>query len=118
MKEKKKSKKNDKIMVSKKSIIAIVAIVVLLFVGAIAGIYAYFIDSDSKTNVFTVGNVKIKLTETNFSQSGAVSDVIPGQTINKNPQIQNTGKNSAYVYMEVIVPKESYTHNGTTVTGQ
>ena len=41
----------------------ILAALVLLLVVAVGGAIAYFTDTDTKTNTFTIGNVDISLTE-------------------------------------------------------
>ena len=90
----------------------------ILLVFAIAGIMAYLTDTDSKINVFTVGDVDITLTETNFNSSQPMANIAPGQVIQKNPAISNTGANPAYVYMKVTIPKEGFTDkNGNSITG-
>ncbi len=92
-------------------------LLMILLVFAIAGIAAHLTDSDSKINVFTVGDVDILLTETNFDSSQPMEKITPGQVIQKNPAISNVGANAAYVYMEVTIPKESFTDiYGNTIT--
>jgi len=99
-----------KILSNKKVIIAISLILVLLISGTIA----YIISGDSDDNIFTVGNVKINLSEPlwtpNFDSDGdgkndTLIDVLPTQIIPKNPTITNTGFNNAFVYMMIEVPK-------------
>mgnify|MGYP004643770801 CR=1 FL=1 len=47
----------------KKKLTAIALVVALLAVAVIGGTLAYFTDTDSAKNTFTVGNVKIDLIE-------------------------------------------------------
>ena len=55
---------------SKKKSIAVA--VVLLLVLVIGGMLAYFTDTDTATNVFTLGdNIEISLHETNWSNGGS-----------------------------------------------
>ena len=89
-------KKNRKNII----IIIITIVIVLLITG---GIYAYLTDRDQATNVFTQGSVKISITEPNWNQTNG-EDIRPGNTINKDPQINNIGKNEAYVYIKVEQP--------------
>ena len=62
-----------------------------LCLAVLGGVSAYLTDYDKADNQFTVGKVEIELEE-------------PGKEIEKDPQIQNTGVNDAFVYMEVTVP--------------
>ena len=63
---------------------------------SVSGICAYFTDTDSAVNNFTVGEVKIDLDEPSFP-TPPPEDVPPGGEVEKDPQVENTGKNSAYV---------------------
>ena len=92
---------------------SILTAVVLLLVILIGGMIAYFTDTESITNKFTLGNVDITLTEPNWSttdsNNNGVPDVAeqlsPGQTIAKNPTVtvESTSK-SAYLFMTVEIP--------------
>ncbi len=73
---------------------------VLVATIAIGSTLAYFTDRDSKTNVFTVGNVSIELNE-DFEQGATL---IPGVDIEKKPTITNTGKNDAWVWATIAIP--------------
>lgn len=89
-------KKNSK----KKVVLSVCLAAALLITGAVAFMTA----TDSADNVFTVGNVKIDLTEPNWDETKA-EDIISGQVIAKDPTVTNTGANNAYVYVMVEVPK-------------
>lgn len=73
---------------------------------------AFFTDGDEKNNELTVGNVTIDFSEPNWNpnrddDNDGVPDkdeAIPEQEIPKDPQITNTGKNRAFVFMKVTVP--------------
>lgn len=91
----------------------ILAAVVLLFVFIVGGAIAYFTDTDNATNIFTIGNVDITLTEPNWDTTDqdsnnvpdASQDLMPGQTIAKDPTINNVStSNPAYVFAKVQVP--------------
>lgn len=84
---------------SKKSLILVVSLVLALTMG-LGGTLAFFTDRDSETNIFTVGNVDIDLTE-DFEQG---AELVPGKEIEKKPVITNVGNNDAYVWMTVAVP--------------
>jgi len=84
----------------KKALLSVCLAAALLITGAVAFMTA----TDSADNVFTVGNVKIDLTEPNWDETKA-EDIISGQVIAKDPTVTNTGANNAYVYVMVEVPK-------------
>ena len=74
---------------------------VLVAALAIGGTLAYLTDRDAKTNVFTVGNVDITLND-DFVQG---SQLIPGVDIKKDVTVTNTGKNDAWVWVEIAIPQ-------------
>ena len=93
----------------KKKIFAI-ALAASIAVLAIAGTsMAYFTDVEEATNVFTAGNVDIKLTYSGSDVDGdddnsdndvlkvEDNDVYPGQTFVRNATITNIGSEDAYV---------------------
>ena len=57
----------------KKKITAIFLCVALLAIAIVGASLAYFTDTDSATNTFTVGNVKIDLIESRFHRQGSGS---------------------------------------------
>lgn len=85
----------------------LIAAFVLALVLSIGGVLAYFSDTETKTNTFTVGSVRIELNETAWDATGqtAAGSVLPNQIIDKDPTIKNTGKNAAYVFIKVSIPK-------------
>lgn len=102
--------------------------VIILAAIAISGTIAYLIDSDSATNVFTMGNVVIKLNEQQRSENGGLENFEPNKDLmplvgnitqvddqglpkadsfqDKIVTVTNTGKSDAYVRVYVGVPKE------------
>ena len=98
-------------MNKKKTIIAAVVLLAVLVVG---GAIAYFTDTESKTNTFTIGNVDMTLTEdswdaladTNNNELPDVAeDMMPGESVTKDPTINNVStKNPAFVFAKVEVP--------------
>ena len=94
----------------------------ILGVVAISGIFAYLTDVEVAQNVFVVGNVDIELLEPawdteadpTLDQDGDTipdfaQDVVPGQVIEKDPQVKNIGKNDAYVFVNVAIPRAQFT---------
>lgn len=95
-------------------------IISLLLIGAIliGGAFAFLTAQDSKTNVFTIGNIKIELWE-NFDANldgtteeydathktvTATGNIVPGTTVKKEPFVKNTSNNPCRLYMTVKVP--------------
>ena len=95
----------------KKKTILVAAIAVMLVAAlVVGGTLAYFTDTKSADNVFTMGNVAIKLDETKVggtdgerTTKGNTYAVYPGQTVTKDPIVHNTGKNAAYIRATVNV---------------
>lgn len=81
------------------------ALAICMVATLVAGMsLAYFTDTESKTNTFTVGNVDITLTEPNWKGDTSEDDVrlIPSREIPKDPTItvaQTSQK--AYTFMKV-----------------
>lgn len=94
----------------KKSILMAAIAVMLVAVLVVGGTLAYFTDTKSADNTFTVGDVKIKLDESNVNDpngdrvtSNEYTDVFPGIQYKKDPIVTNTGKNDAYVRAVVTI---------------
>ena len=110
-----------------KKVKAILAGVSTVVVIGVAGIVAYFADTDTATNTLTIGNVTIDLQEPTWEAAVAdktngdknnnnipdyAENLAPNATAAKDPQIENTGSKNAYVYLKVTVPvKEVITAN-------
>ena len=73
---------------------------VLIACMVAGGSLAYLTDRDSVANVFTVGDVRIELTE-DFAQGATLT---PGVDIKKEPIIKNTGINDAWVWAQIAFP--------------
>lgn len=93
-------------MNAKKKILA-VALAASMAVLAVGGSsLAYFTDTDSADNVFTVGNIDVVLTEPNWDKEGEAEaeDMYPGEPVAKDPTVTNTGANPAVVRIKVTLP--------------
>ena len=98
----------------KKKIISLCLVVALGATAVIGGTLAYFTDTDTETNKFTVGNVKIDIVEKGEKDGQEVDwaeadkELIPGtSTVNnvkKSVTVKNVGANDAYMWIEVWVP--------------
>lgn len=91
---------------TKKKIVSLCLAAVLVVMAIAGATVAYFTDTKSAENTFTMGNVQIKLDETNVNDpEGArvtantygIDKVYPGATLTKDPVVHNTGKNPAYI---------------------
>jgi len=92
-----------------------------------SGILAYLTDTDTASNKFTIGEVKIDLQEPTWDAADDTNDndipdyaetLVPNATIEKDPLVENTGSNDAYIYLKVTVPAKSLVTaeaNGTLV---
>lgn len=107
----------------KKKILSLCLVLALGATAIIGGTLAYFTDTDDAVNTFTTGNVEIDLTEAvvkadvdgNLIDSGARQDIgksedsydygklYPGQTVFKDPTIENTGSEDAYIAAVITV---------------
>ena len=94
----------------KKKITAIFLCVALVAIAIVGASLAYFTDTKTATNTFTMGDVKIKLDETNVNDPtgdrtivGNDYNVYPGAVVTKDPAVHNTGKNAAWIRAKVEV---------------
>lgn len=86
----------------KKKIMALCLAACLAAVAVVGGTLAYFTDSEEAENVFTVGDVSIKLTEPSWNADGEESiDVYPGEALPKDPTVTNEGANPCFVRIKV-----------------
>lgn len=91
----------------KKKITAIFLCVALVAIAIVGASLAYFTDTKTAENTFTMGDVKITLDEANANGEGRVTsneyNVYPGAVVAKDPTVHNTGKNAAWIraYVEV-----------------
>lgn len=88
---------------TKKKIVSLCLAAVLVVMAIAGATMAYFTDTDKADNKFTVGNVKIDLTEPKWESSGKVDapDVYPGEPLAKDPTVKNVGKNPCFVRIKV-----------------
>lgn len=86
---------------NKKNLAIAIIAVGLVCALAVGFISAYFTDVETKTNVFTVGNIDIELLEPNWNEP---TNIMPEQEFAKDPHVTNVGSNDAYVFIEVEVP--------------
>lgn len=102
----------------KKKVLMLTSVVLVLGLASL-GIMAYLTDQESKTNVFTVGDIDITLdeevgvigegevddvTDNDGNITGAAySGIMPGDKLQKEVTVENTGSNDAYVRVIVTL---------------
>ena len=99
----------------KKKITALCLCVALLAIAVVGASLAYFTDTDNAKNTFTVGNVKIDLIEQEKTNEGLKDftqdkTLVPGKSndgnaVSKIVTVENTGKNDAWVWVELRIPQ-------------
>lgn len=103
----------------KKKTLALLLVLVMIFGISVGGTIAYLTDKEAVTNTFTVGNVKIKLTETKIENGVATGDriqgsatetvgnqyhLLPGLSYKKDPMVTIVeGSEESYIRMIVTV---------------
>ena len=88
----------------KKKVLTIALAVALVAIMLTGASLAFFTDTtETKENVFTVGNVEITLTEDSWEASGSVDapEVYPGERLAKDPVVTNDGANPCFVRIKV-----------------
>ena len=87
----------------KKKITAIFLCVALVAIAVVGASLAYFTDTESAENTFTVGNVKIELTEPKWDEVGSkdAETVYAGEPLAKDPTVENIGNNPCFVRIKV-----------------
>lgn len=99
------AKENNKKKNMKPILIAGAAVACL----GIAGVSAYFTDAAKITNTFTVGKVDVTPDEPGWTPP---ENIVPNQEFNKNPEVTNSGKNDAYIFLQVKIPKANVAYAG------
>ena len=86
-----------------KKILALVLVICLAMAIGVGATLAYFTADDTAKNEFTVGNVKIDLTEPKWDENGSkeAPEVYPGEALAKDPTVTNTGKNPCFLRIKV-----------------
>lgn len=87
---------------NKRKILMLAMSLCMVAILAVGGTLAYFTDTDSKTNTFTIGNVDITLNE-DFDENNA--KLMPGIDINKDVTITlEEGSEEAWVWYTYAIP--------------
>lgn len=92
----------------------IVLLACTLLFSTVKWVSAYFSDYEESVNTFTVGKISIKHREDLWDKlpEEDKKNIAPNQQITKDPKVENTGENTAFVFQVVEVPcKEVITAN-------
>ena len=88
---------------SKKKVAVILASTVLIASLVIGGTLAYLTSSDEVTNTFTMGDVEISLTESDWVPADNPGDgMLPGDTVDKNPTVTEL-KGDSYMRIKMTI---------------
>ena len=90
-----------------KNLKKVVAIGLGLSLLASIGIGAYLTDTDTKSDVYTVGNVQAEIITNGDMELDNVGALLPGTVHTYERAASNTGINDAYVFMSVTIPYET-----------
>ena len=94
---------------NKRRILGVALSLCVVAILAVGASLAFFTDTKTATNTFTMGNVLIKLDETDVTnpEGDRVQNneyhVYPGAVVTKDPIVHNVGKNAAYIRATVNV---------------
>lgn len=100
-------------MKTKRRVISLALAAILLVCATVFGTLAYLTSTDSVTNTFTVGDVKITLDEAKVNELGVVDEgeerveenaykLLPGHTYVKDPTVHvEAGSEDAYLFVKV-----------------
>lgn len=86
-----------------KKVLAMILVICLAMAIGVGATLAYLKDDASVTNVFTVGNVTIELTEPKWEETGKeeAKEVYGGEALAKDPTVKNVGANPCFVRISV-----------------
>ena len=90
----------------KKTMKRVVAGCLVLGILASVGIGAYLTDTETKTDVYTVGNVQAEIVANGDMEVTNAGYLLPGTVHTYERAATNTGINDAYVFMSITIPYE------------
>ena len=101
---------------SKRKIVLLASALCMVAILAIGGTLAYFTDTDSATNTFTIGALDITLVE-EFDPNNAMLKPGKANAVNKDVSIKlNEGSVDSYVWYEWLIPSALDSTDGSTGT--
>lgn len=88
----------------RKSTSLILLILVTLLLLSSATTVSYLVREKRKDNIFSMGNVRLFLTEDSFPQNESDRTMVPKSIVPKNPKVVNIGTEDEYAFIKVTVP--------------
>ena len=90
---------------NKRQMLTAVALIFIVYVLLLAGIFSYFHSEDSVTNKFIAQNAAVRLLEPEWDNSGQnqAKASEPGMIILKNPYAKNEGQNNLYIRLKMTL---------------
>lgn len=90
---------------NKRQMLTALALVFIVYVLLLAGIFSYFHSEDTVTNTFESQSMAVKLLEPQWDRIGKnkAKASEPGMTIPKDPYAVNEGQNNLYIRLKVTV---------------
>ncbi|MEA4966212.1 MAG: SipW-dependent-type signal peptide-containing protein [Oscillospiraceae bacterium] len=118
----------------KKNLLTVIVSLALVLVLGVGATLAYITATDTKvTNTFTFGDIDVTLSEDTPAATGdetitantkgfSYANVVPGQTLNKAPEVSVTNSVKAYVFVRVSgfgpdVSCDGITYGWTAISG-
>lgn len=96
-------------MKNKKKLTLAAAACALAGMMSLGGTMAYLASTSTKTNTFTLVGGKTTLEEPNWKEENA-KNMVPCQTVKKDPQVTTDSTVPMLAFLEVKVPTKSFTH--------
>lgn len=95
----------------KKTVITSMAALAVFAGMSVPYVSAYLTDNETATNTFTVGKVQVDLEEPSYPGNGTdkTTNLVPNGEVAKDPKVENTGNNAAYVFIKMTVPRANVT---------
>jgi len=87
-------------LASKRNLITIILSVILVAGVAVGGTMAYMTDTQTKTNVFKVGDLELELDEPTWPGNCDLDEFLPGSSVGKDPTVTAL-KGDAYLRLKV-----------------
>lgn len=95
----------------KKTVITSMAALAVFAGMSVPYVSAYLTDNETATNTFTVGKVQVDLEEPSYpgNNTDKTTNLVPNGEVAKDPKVENTGNNAAYVFIKMTVPRANVT---------
>lgn len=101
---------------NKRQMLTAAALVFIVYVLLLAGIFSYYHSEDAVTNKYIAKNTSVKLLEPEWDAVGQnkAKASEPGMLIPKNPYAKNEGQNNLYIRLKMTISLGRFDSNGRT----